>query len=302
MTVLVVVLPKDRFSVRPMADETRVEADPLGAAAGRFGVRAQRLFDHTAIVLAPAGVAVADQAAILARFGRHVAQTIPGTSVALTTGSAITGSPLPAGEALDRAVTLVRRASPTTGVLVDDVTAALITARFDIRCEGAELVVRNERLSLDPTRPLLGRPTSCVGREHELAILEATVAECAEGRGPKVVLVTAAAGSGKSRLRHELVRRLHARVSPPLVLQCQGDPLHAATPYTMVAQAVRQALELHPQDSLERLRAKFRECASTIVAAADARAWRASWASSSACASTTRETSRCAPRAATRRR
>jgi len=270
VTVLVVVLPKDRFSIRPMADETRVEADPLGAAAGRFGVRAQRLFDHTAIVLAPAGVAAADQAAILARFGRHVAQTIPGTSVALTTGSAITGSPLPAGEALDRAVTLVRRASPHTGLLVDDVTAALITARFDIRSDGGKLVVTSERISLDPTRPLLGRPTSCVGREHELAVLEATATECGEWRGPKVVLVTAAAGAGKSRLRHELVRRLGAHASPPMVLHCQGDPLHVAAPYALVAQAVRQGLELHAEDSPERLREKLVERASSLVAEADA--------------------------------
>ncbi len=269
VTVLVVVLPTPRTSLRPQEDETRTEADPLGAAAGRFGVRAQLLAEQTAIVLAPEGVTAADQASVLTRFARHVVETFPGASVALTTGSAITGSPLPAGEALDRAVTLVRRASPEVGVLVDDVTAALITARFDIRREGAKLIVEGERLSLDPTRPLLGRPTSCVGREHELAILEATVTECAEGKGPKVVLVTAAAGAGKSRLRHELVRRLNASAAPPTVLQCRGDPLHVATPYAMLAQAVRQAVSLAVQDSPECVRAKLEAHVAQIVPEAE---------------------------------
>ena len=257
VTVLVVVLSPSHASIRPQQDETRVEADPLGSAAARFGVRAQLLAEQTAIVLAPEGVTAADQASVLARFAHHVVETFPGACVALTTGSAVTGSPLPAGEALDRAVTLVRKASPETGVLVDEVTAALITARFDIHHEGEKLIVEGERISLDPTRPLLGRPTSCVGREHELAILDATVTECVEGEGPKVVLVTAAAGAGKSRLRHELVRRLGASEPPPTVLQCRGDPLHAATPYAMMAQAVRQAVAIDVHDSPDIVREKL---------------------------------------------
>jgi tetratricopeptide (TPR) repeat protein len=269
VTVLVVVLPSLRTSIRPQTDETRIDADPLGAAAARFGVRAQLLAEQTAIVLAPEGVTAADQASVLTRFARHVVEVFPGASVALTTGSAITGSPLPAGEALDRAVTLVRKASPEAAVLVDEVTAALITARFDMRREGTNVIVQGERSSLDPTRPLLGRPTSCVGRDHELTILDAAVSESAGGDGPKDVLVTAAAGAGKSRLRHEFVRRLNAKELRPMVLQCRGDPLHVATPYAVIAQAVRQAVEIDVHDSPDHVRAKLLEHVTRVAPFAD---------------------------------
>src|SRR5262249_36200359 len=123
-----------------------------------------------------------------------------------------------------------------------------ITSRFELRREGDEVLIADERVSLDPTRPLLGRPTSCVGRDREFAILEATFAECLDGVGPKIVLVTAGAGAGKSRLAHELVRRLRSWATPPKVLQCRGDPLHSSTPYAQIAQAVRQAVGLRERD------------------------------------------------------
>src|SRR5262249_36901132 len=66
-------------------------------------------------------------------------------------------------------------------------------------------------------------------------------AECVDGAGPKVVLVTAGAGAGKSRLAHELVRRLRSSVPPPQGLQCRGDPLQSTTPYAQSAQAGRHA-------------------------------------------------------------
>ena len=257
VTVLVVVLPATAGAIDPGPDETRPEADPLHALSVRFGVRAHLLAERMAIVLAPERASAADQAAVLARFARHAVQSFRGARIALTTGSAITGARLPVGEAIERAVTMVRTVTEPLGVQIDDVTAALITSRFDIRREAGTLVVEDERLSLDPARPLLGRPTSCVGRERELALLEATFAECADGEGPKVVLVTAAAGTGKSRLRHEFVRRLIGRSSAPRVLQSRGDPLHMTTPYALIAQAVRQAADLREREPAETIRARL---------------------------------------------
>ena len=273
VSVLVVVNPPQRGTVRPADDVTRVEADAFRSSSGRFGVRLHLLADRTAIVLAPEGLSAGDQAAVLARFAHHVAETFPGARIALTTGSAITGARLPVGEAIDRAVTMVRGGTPSQGVHVDDVTAALITSRFDVRREGEEILVEDERLSLDPTRPLLGRPTSCVGRERELAILETTLAECEAGNGPTVVLVTAPPGAGKSRLRHELVRRLHTRgrETPPKVLLCRGDPLHLATPYAMIAQIVRQAVQLREREPPGSVREKLFAHVGALIGEVDAR-------------------------------
>jgi tRNA A-37 threonylcarbamoyl transferase component Bud32 len=266
VSVLVVVLPA---TAPPEADATRSQAGPLSVLAARFGVTMQTIDARTAIVLAPGGLGADDQAAVLARFGRSVAERFEGASIALATGSAVTGDRLPVGEAIDRGVTIVKEATPGHGVLVDDLTAALITSRFDIRRDVDRIVLSDERLSLDPTRTLLGRPTSCVGRDRELTMLGATFAECVEGPEARVVLVTAQPGSGKSRVRHELVRRLANAPSAPRVLQCRGDPLHVTTPYATIAQSVRQGLGLiEPEPSgavQERLRRHAAELAGDDV-------------------------------------
>ena len=114
-------------------------------------------------------------------------------------------------------------------------------------------------------RTLLGRPTSCVGRDRELTMLTATFAECVEGPEPRVVLITASPGSGKSRLRHELVRRLTSAPTPPSVLQCRGDPLHLATPYAHVAQGVRQAMGLTELEAPASVHEKLRRHSVEIV-------------------------------------
>jgi tRNA A-37 threonylcarbamoyl transferase component Bud32/tetratricopeptide (TPR) repeat protein len=246
-SVLVVVL----------APSTQVAS--LRASSHTFGVRVHALDGRTAIALAPNDLAAADQAAVLARFGRYLAESFRGASVALATGSAVAGSRLPMGAAIDRGVAMVREGQPGNGVYLDDISAALITSRFDLRREGGHLLLADERLSLDPTRPLLGRPTSCVGRDREFAILYETFAECVGGAGPKALLVTATAGAGKSRLGHEFLRRVRASSAAPVeVLQCRGGPLHVATPYALLAQAVRQAADLREREPPELSRQKLK--------------------------------------------
>jgi hypothetical protein len=251
VTVLVAALPSGPAS--GPGDEGASAGGPFQAPAKVFGVRAQVLADRTAIVLAPEHLAAADQASLLARFARHLLETHHDAKVAMSTGSASNTTRLPVGQAIDRAVAMVRAPESWRGVRVDDATAALIAARFEV--SGGRVV--SERVSLDPTRRLLGKPTSCVGRERELALLEASFAACDAGDGPKVVLVTAEAGAGKSRLQHELDRRLHAQAPGVQVLRCCGDPFHASIPYSMVSQVVRQAaglLELvEPEQVKERL-------------------------------------------------
>ena len=266
VSVLVAVLspPRPSNSPSPMNEVTRAEINPLAAFSSRFGVELHALAEGVAIALAPEELSAADGAALLARFGTFVTESFPGASVALATGSAVTGARvrLPVGDAIDRGVTMVRAANTSTGprdVQIDEISAALLAARFDVRREEKRLYLQRERLSLDPTRPLLGRPTSCVGRERELTILDATFAECAEGGGPKVVLITAPSGVGKSRLRHEFVRRLASpSVDRVTVLQCQGDPLHVTTPYAQVAQLVRQMASLHEREDFRQVRERMR--------------------------------------------
>src|SRR5262249_3295870 len=55
----------------------------------------------------------------------------------------------------------------------------------------------------------------------------------------RVVLVTAPPGTGKSRLRHELLRRFGESDEPPEVWMGRGDPMKAGSPYAILASALR---------------------------------------------------------------
>lgn len=257
VSVLVVVLPSDTGPAVPFGDTTWVEGGPFLSASSQFGVRVHALGDRTAIVLAPEDVSSPDQASALARFAMRIVEQLPGATLALTTGQAVVGSRVPVGDAIDRAVVMVRSVASGDGVHVDSVTASLISSRFDVRGEEGRMMLVDERRSLDPRRALLGKPTSCVGREAELAVLETMFAQCEVGEGPKVLVVTAPAGAGKSRLRHELVRRLLARPAPPMVLQARGDALRVTTPHGMVAELLRQAIGVREREPIDVVRRKL---------------------------------------------
>src|SRR5262249_40751157 len=83
-----------------------------------------------------------------------------------------------------------------------------------------------EEPTIVPTRPLLGRPTACVGREHELATLQLTLRACIDEASPRAVLVVGPPGMGKTRLRHEFLRR--AGGEELLVLVGLGDPIRSS--------------------------------------------------------------------------
>jgi tetratricopeptide (TPR) repeat protein len=156
----------------------------------------------------------------------------------------------PVGEVLDRASRLLlgsavseedgaSTASTKTGpVRLDDVTAGLLDLRFEVVEDGAHAELRGTRESSDVARSVLGRPTSCVGRDRDLRTLEATFDECVEERVARAVLVTAPAGLGKTRLRREFLRRVRRRYDVVEVLIGRGDPMSAGAPFGMIAQTV----------------------------------------------------------------
>ena len=72
---------------------------------------------------------------------------------------------------------------------------------------------------------VLGRPTECVGRVQELALLEATFGQCVEDGSAKVVLVVGALGMGKTRLAHEFALRVERTDDAPLVRARLGESL-----------------------------------------------------------------------------
>src|SRR5437867_10930157 len=112
----------------------------------------------------------------------------------------------------------VQQLAPPGGVSMTEQTARLVSGFFDLldrgeqSLKGASAPVRVFDLrGPGPIRSRLERSRArgfsrFVGREGELALLEQALREAQSGR-PKVVLITAEPGAGKSRLCHEFAAR-----------------------------------------------------------------------------------------------
>jgi len=177
------------------------EADPFQALRLVRG-ESHLLAEHTAIALAPEKAAPPIRRGADPVSQRQSWRHFPAPKVALTTGSALTGARLPVGEAIDRAVTMVRGNGAARGVSVDEVTAALITSRFDIRREGEKLLVYDERFSLDPTRAAPRKADVLRREDRELSMLESDPLRMRGGGRPEGRAHHGQRWSGKSRVRH----------------------------------------------------------------------------------------------------
>jgi tetratricopeptide (TPR) repeat protein len=284
--------------------DAATRADELHAAIERAapgaGLRVEALKNGT-IVVAVTGTDVAtDLAARAARVALAMRAASRGP-VALATGRADVSAELPVGEVIERVSRLLRAAAvsdsddtldlhagPRPGtpgaILVDETTAGLLDARFAVSGDERGLALVGERAAVDTTRTLLGRPTPCVGREPELAALEAAYAAC-EGGEARAVLITAPAGVGKSRVRYELLRRLAARdPAPPRVTDtsdapvsrapevwiARGDPLSAGAALGLLGAALRRAAGILDGEADIVRQRKLRARVARHVAPADA--------------------------------
>ncbi|WP_437276110.1 protein kinase [Sorangium sp. So ce375] len=210
------------------------------------------------IVLSGAGTPT-DLAARAARCALALQELLGGAPVALATGRADLSARVPVGELIDRAFQMLAADDdhpPIAGVRIDEVTAGLIGARFDVTEDAAGRVLHGARD--ERTAQLLGRPTTYVGRERELAMLVAEVDRCIDEGAAGAVLVTAEAGMGKSRLRKELIRKLRERGDRIEVWIGQGDPVGAGAAFGLLASALRDALGVADGEPLETRQRKIR--------------------------------------------
>ncbi|WP_437809552.1 protein kinase domain-containing protein [Sorangium sp. So ce1078] len=217
-------------------------------AAQSHGAVLEVLADGSvAAVVAGAG-SPTDLAGNAARCALSIHALLPGAWVALATGWDVIAGTQAVGQVIDRTGALldarVRHATddPSSGrpVLIDQMTAALLGDRFEIAAGSQGPTLLGAREPQDGGRKVLGKATTCVGREREIRALEDLLDECATEGVARVVLVTAGAGVGKSRLGHELIRRVEARSEPVAVWRAHGDPMRSGAPLGLLAQLVRR--------------------------------------------------------------
>ena len=234
----------------------------LHTALAPYGARVEFLADGSLVAtLVPGRGTATDHAALAARCALLCKERWPEAAMVLTTGRSTLHQHLPVGEAMDRAGQLLRQleAFPASAyVLLDEVTAGLLSPLFQLtQPQPGVFLLQGEDLRADASRPLLGKPTPCVGREQELALMEMALTSCVEEPSAQAVLVVAPAGAGKSRLRHEFLRRLEQRGHPALVLMGRGDPMLAGTAYGLLGQALRLHCDIRAGQSLKARRERL---------------------------------------------
>jgi tetratricopeptide (TPR) repeat protein len=221
----------------------------LRRVALRFEARVEGLAGGSVVAVLSGTSAATDLAARAARCALAMRAEAPELPLSLATGRGMFAERWPVGEAIDRAVRLLDRdggvragaAGAPLPVRIDDVTAGLLPARFDVGGDDAGLDLRGEREAAPAARTLLGKATPCVGRDPEIARLEGTLVACVEAREARAVLVTAPAGVGKSRLLGELLERIARRDRPVSVWMGRGDPMSAGSAFGLIGQALRHA-------------------------------------------------------------
>src|SRR5262249_45165262 len=144
--------------MEPSLFELRRELEDLGA-------RVEVLADGLVAMLLHTGDAATDHAMWAARCAMLIKDRWPSATIALGTGSGLLHGRAMAGEAFDRAAALLRDHASGPGsnrIMLDEVTGGLLEVRFVIeRTPTGVHVLTGDELSLDATRPLLGKPTLC---------------------------------------------------------------------------------------------------------------------------------------------
>ncbi len=227
--------------------------DVLVSLAESVGGVAETLANGSLVVIFAGGNNAQDQCVRAARCALRLKAIVPEKTVVLASGRAQTGGGSIVGEAVDRAVELLRGPAQDDGVRVGAASSQLLEPRFEIT-NGRLLRERDEGLT---ARTLLGMPTSCVGRDMEIGTVIGALDHCIEESLPRVVVVTADAGVGKSRLASEVVARTktHADLSVWLL---RGDALFEGSALALVGKLLRELSGIAPDDPLELRRDKLR--------------------------------------------
>jgi hypothetical protein len=246
------------------------QADSVLDIVGAFGGTATRLAPGTWLVTLASAGAASDRAqravaCALALRDAWLFRVVVATGRAEATHISVTGP------AIDRGAALLDTATdaPAGTVLVDDVTASLVEAAYTIERAGPHAVLVSARADTGGARLLMGKPTPFVGREKDLAVLEATVAESIDEGVARVVVVTAAPGIGKSRLRRELMARLGRRTDVKMLFG-RGE-IGVGAPLAVARQLARAATGASADLPPEAQAAAIEAHVSAILAAPRAR-------------------------------
>jgi eukaryotic-like serine/threonine-protein kinase len=204
------------------------------------GAHMHPLPDGSVVIVLPDAGKPNDQAARAARCALAVRAELPHVPLVVATGPGRFSAWSVVGEVIDNGVRLLRGTAPGA-IRIDDMAAGLLDARFELRRDGAATFLRIERDVFEVKRNLLGKASDFVGRGREMSMLSNVFTGAIAESTASAVLVTGAAGVGKSRLRQEFVEWVVAQDEEAEVLFGVGDSLGAGSPFAMIGLALRRA-------------------------------------------------------------
>ncbi len=252
----------------PVVIEEHVDAlrDAIAAHGGALDV----LADRSLLVTIAGKGTPADHAAHAARCALAMRAHLPSLSIVLVAGEGVWKGRVPMGPVIDRGAALLATVPAGGPAWLDEVVAGFLDARFHVRTDGDTITLLGERDAPSTRRTLLGRPSTCVGRERDLATLETLWEECVEEPAARIVLVTGRAGVGKSRVVDEFLRAVAGREPSAEIWTGRGDPMSAGSPFGMIADPIRNAAGICPGEPHVERQAKLLARVGRVVPPGDA--------------------------------
>lgn len=247
----------------------------LAAALGALGAQLEQLADGSMIVTARSTEEIhVDPVMRAACCAFLIKDNMPELRIALATGRALLHDRIPQGEVMERIDALLNQTrdledSVPVGIWADEVSGNLLDARYAMQRYGRICLLQGELDQGEESRALLGKLTPCVGRERELALLDMLADTSQADSVARAALVLAPAGMGKSRLRHEFVRRLRQRQSETTVAIGRADAISAGASYGLMAAIVRDLCGIVGGEPLPERQSKLRSRVASRVADAD---------------------------------
>jgi tetratricopeptide (TPR) repeat protein len=193
------------------------------------GAQVERASGRLLVALYGADRSSTDDALACARAALGVRELDAGARIALTLSR---GEREDAPDPLEHAAALLQRGAPGQ-VALDEATASILGARASYaEGDGVTLLVgvTHEAATLDSSL--------VVGREAELGAIEGLCRAAWQEETARAALIVGEAGSGKSTLVAELLRRVNGS-GAPLVVPCAGDARDGDVPYAFAARGLR---------------------------------------------------------------
>lgn len=276
---LVMVVP-DSAS---LAEDATLAAAPesgwlktLAALAEPFGGRCDRLPDGSVLILLSGQPTASDQARQAARLALQVRahceealrqQNSPSPPRKLQLAVATRRGDIEDGVldrgSVDRVLGMLARAeqrgadassdadlesrsrdSGAIPIWLDEMTRGLLGEQFQTSSADGLSLLLAEHQAAEPLRWVLGRRTPFFGRDAEMRLLSSVLNHSISEPCARIVLVTAEAGAGKTRLHQEFLERARREHDNLSLWMGSGHPLRVGSPFALLAQSLRHALML----------------------------------------------------------